>query len=50
MKGKINKSWHGKNKMTPNATQAQKIKWHKEHQKNCGCRDAPKSLKKLLEN
>lgn len=34
----INAEWHGKNKMPANATFEQRVKWHKEHQKNCNCR------------
>jgi hypothetical protein len=47
---KINKAWHEKNKMPKNATLDQKIKWHKEHQKSCGCRKIPKSLEKYFNN
>jgi hypothetical protein len=40
----MNKTWHTENKMPPKATLEQRIQWHKEHQKHCACREAPKSL------
>jgi hypothetical protein len=40
----MNKFWHAANKMPPKATLEQRIQWHKEHQKHCDCREAPKSL------
>lgn len=41
---KINKEWHEKHKMPKNPTFEEKLKWHKEHAKNCGCRPIPKSI------
>lgn len=41
---KINKEWHEKHKMPKNPTMEEKIKWHKEHARNCGCRPMPKSI------
>ncbi len=35
---KINEEWHLQNKMPKNPTLEQRIKWHLEHVKNCGCR------------
>ena len=46
---KINAEWHSKNKMPKNPTLEQRIAWHKEHLKYCGCRkDVPKSIAKYL--
>jgi hypothetical protein len=42
----MNKLWHEQNKLPKNATGTQRIKWHLEHQKRCGCRPIPKSLRK----
>lgn len=42
---KINKEWHLKNRMPKNATLAQRIEWHQEHQKNCSCREMPEKIK-----
>ncbi len=44
----MNKTWHQKNSMPAKATLAQRIKWHKEHQKHCSCRGVPKSLEKYF--
>ena len=44
----MNKSWHEKNKMPPKATLEQRIKWHREHQQHCACRETPRSLQKLV--
>jgi hypothetical protein len=40
----MNKEWHSKNPMPAKATLDQRVDWHKEHQKHCACRQAPKSL------
>lgn len=45
---KINKEWHLKNKMPKNATEAERLKWHVAHQKNCNCRPMPDKLKSKL--
>lgn len=42
--GKINASWHLKNKMPTKATLEQRIKWHLEHSENCSCRPIPEKL------
>lgn len=48
---KINKGWHKKNRMPKNPTFEQKVKWHREHQKNCKCRPIPiKLLEKIKED
>ena len=40
----MNKLWHEQNKMPLKPTLEQRIQWHKEHQKHCACRKAPKGL------
>lgn len=40
----MNKLWHEQNRMPPQATLEERIAWHREHQKHCSCREAPKSL------
>lgn len=37
-------AWHKNNKMPDNPTTKERIVWHREHQKYCGCRPTPKSL------
>lgn len=42
---KINVGWHAKNKMKMPSTLAQRVVWHEEHLKNCGCRkDVPPTI------
>lgn len=47
-KQKLNKEWHLKNKMPEKATLEQRIAWHLEHVKYCGCRDIPEKLKEEM--
>jgi hypothetical protein len=44
----MNKLWHAANKMPPKPTLEQKIRWHKEHQQHCSCREVPKNLQNLV--
>jgi len=47
---KINKTWHKANPMPKKATDKQKIQWHVDHARLCGCRPIPKSvLEKMKE-
>ena len=46
----INKKWHQNNVMPRNATAEDRIKWHLEHSKNCGCRPIPESIQKELDS
>jgi hypothetical protein len=41
---KFNKEWHLAHRMPANATLQQRIEWHIEHQKNCGCRPIPEKI------
>ncbi len=41
---KLNKAWHLKHPMPPNATFEQRVKWHLEHVKHCACRPIPAKL------
>ena len=40
----LNKELHRENRMPPKATRAQRIEWHAEHAKKCGCREIPESI------
>jgi hypothetical protein len=42
---KINKDWHLAHTMPKNPSLQQRIKWHLEHAKYCGCRPIPDKLK-----
>jgi len=47
---KINKKWHTKNPMPKKTTLNERIQWHVNHSRECGCRSIPESIKiKLLE-
>lgn len=47
---KINAEWHKKNKMPKNPTFEQRLKWHREHLKNCSCHPGiPKKLSEEIE-
>ncbi|MBM3945141.1 MAG: hypothetical protein FJ317_06590 [SAR202 cluster bacterium] len=41
---RINAEWHKANEMTKNATLEQRIAWHTEHARECGCRPIPPRL------
>ncbi len=36
--GKINREWHLAHPMPKNASEDERITWHTEHARNCGCR------------
>ncbi len=40
----MNSAWHEKNPMPRNATDAQRLRWHRAHQNACACRPIPASL------
>jgi hypothetical protein len=44
----MNREWHQKNVMAKNATTEQRVAWHQEHARNCGCRPIPKGLLDLM--
>lgn len=44
----MNPEWHKKNAMAKNATIDQRVAWHQEHTRSCGCRPFPKGLLALL--
>jgi len=44
----MNKEWHSAHTMPKNPTMEQRIIWHLEHNKNCGCRDIPEKVKKAI--
>jgi hypothetical protein len=48
MPSKLNAEWHQENRMPPKATLAQRVEWHLEHHKHCGCREMPASVKTEL--
>ncbi len=47
---KINKAWHSKNKMPMSPSLKTRAARHLRHAKDCGCREAPKSVQDYLKN
>jgi hypothetical protein len=45
---KLNKTWHAKHKMPPHATLDQRIRWHLQHRRRCGCRPIPPKLAEAM--
>jgi len=41
---RINASWHQRNPMPRNATLDQRVAWHLEHSRECGCREIPQTV------
>jgi len=41
---KINKEWHQAHPMPKSPSMQQRIKWHLEHSRNCGCREIPEKI------
>lgn len=48
MPQKLNKEWHLKHPMPKYATLDERIKWHLQHVKHCGCRTLPEKIKEEL--
>jgi hypothetical protein len=45
----INAAWHKAHRMPRNATAAERLCWHLEHEKECGCRPMPARLAAMRE-
>jgi hypothetical protein len=45
---KLNKEWHLSHPMPENPTFEQRVKWHLEHHKQCGCRKISGKLAKQM--
>jgi 8-oxo-dGTP diphosphatase len=45
---KINEKWHRENKMPKNASDKERLQWHVDHARVCGCRPIPESVQKLM--
>ncbi len=43
--GKINAEWHRAHRMPKNPSLDQRIAWHLDHARNCGCREIAGKLK-----
>ena len=45
---RLNAEWHERHPMPKNPTTEQRLSWHVDHEKNCGCRPMPASLRALI--
>ena len=45
---KLNADWHRGHKMPKNPSLDQRVSWHLEHARHCGCRDVPSTIKAEL--
>jgi hypothetical protein len=41
---KLNADWHRAHPMPPKATFEQRVAWHREHARACGCRKPPPDI------
>jgi hypothetical protein len=46
---KLNREWHVSHRMPQRATLEQRIDWHLEHQRHCGCRGIPERIREAIE-
>ena len=44
----LNREWHKKHVLGKGASLDARVKWHREHEVKCGCREVPANLRKLL--
>jgi hypothetical protein len=44
----INAAWHIRHRMPARPTLQQRIAWHVEHERYCGCRRAPPALRRMM--
>lgn len=49
-KSKLNRDWHHEHRMPAKTTMEQRLEWHLEHAKNCGCRPIPEKVTEEMEN
>jgi DNA-3-methyladenine glycosylase I len=45
----INAKWHAANPLPRGASDAERLRWHQEHQKQCACKPIPASLRTRTE-
>jgi hypothetical protein len=45
----LNAEWHRAHPMPPKATFEQRVAWHREHARHCGCRKPPPDIAERLE-
>jgi len=45
----MNAAWHRAHRLGAKASITQRIEWHLEHSKACGCRPIPQSVQRAIE-
>jgi len=45
----VNKQWHEENRLAPGASFDERVRWHLEHAKACGCRPVPPKVLEEIE-
>ena len=45
----LNAAWHQAHPMPPKPTYEQRVEWHREHARECGCRKPPADIAAVLE-
>jgi hypothetical protein len=46
----LNKEWHKAHPMPMKSTLDQRVEWHLEHQKHCGCRkELPRTIREEID-
>jgi hypothetical protein len=46
---KLNKHWHQANPMPKKPALEQRVQWHLEHERQCGCRPMPAGLRAQIQ-
>jgi hypothetical protein len=46
----INSAWHEKNRMPTNAIMVERVRWHEDHARICGCWPIPLSVRAAIED
>jgi hypothetical protein len=46
---RMNASWHTEHPMPREGTFEQRVEWHEEHARECGCREPPPDIAARLE-
>jgi TfoX/Sxy family transcriptional regulator of competence genes len=47
-RSRLNAAWHESHPMPKRPTIAQRLAWHRAHEKNCGCRQIPAKLRAMM--
>ena len=48
MQRQLNGAWHDLHRMKKNSTMDERVAWHLEHARKCGCRKIPLAIQKEI--